>query len=311
MNFLRRDLSFRSFFLSSLFWCLLVISLAVFVAVDGFVIDRKMPIVALLDYQVEKIKEVPACDIVFVGDSSLGNAIDAEYFTELSGFSSMNLALAGSYGYAGSYNMAKRAIEQLSPKLLIVVHTPGMMGRGDALKGFLLSAPKFSDLRELRLDQQMSLLNSVGEMAFEHGTFKVNFLSWTGSKPIKTEFEEDYIKQGPRIHPTGFERGCGPTVQDTGFFLQRLSELCLNNQVDLVYMHGPMYDVMLDRSKEYLTEASSRIIEMKIPLVPDLVRIPASELGDSYDHVHPDFKRLYTEKYYHSLNDSGALAIRQ
>lgn len=306
-----RDLGFKFFFLSSFFWCGLIVSLAIFVAIDGFVMDRRMPIVALLDYQTKKLTVSPQRDIVFVGDSSLGNAIDAEHFTHFSGISSINLALAGSYGYAGSYNMAKRAIEQLSPKLLIVMHTPDMMGRGDALKGFLLSAPKFSDLKELRLDQQKSLLNSVGEMAFEHGTFKVNFRSWTGSKPIKTEFVEDYIKQGPRINPTGFERGCGPTVQDTGFFLQRLSELCLNNQVDLVYMHGPMYDVMLDNSKEYLTEASGRISEMKIPLVPDLVRIPASELGDSYDHVHPDFKRLYTEKYYHSLNDSGALAIRQ
>jgi hypothetical protein len=311
MNFLVRDLSFRSFFLSSVFWCLLTISLAVFVAVNGFVIDRKMPIVALLDYQMNKIKEVPACEIIFVGDSSLGNAINAQYFTELSGLSSINLALAGSYGYAGSYNMAKRAIEQLNPKLLIVIHTPDMMGRGDALKGFLLSAPKFSDLGELSWEQQKSLLNSVGEMVFEHGTFKVNFRSWTGSKPIKTEFVEDYIKQGPKINPTGFERGCGPTVQDTGFFLKRLSELCLNNQVDLVYMHGPMYDVMLDRSKEYLSDASSRIREMNIPLVPDQIRIPSSELGDSYDHVHPDFKRLYTEKFYHSLKNSGALNIGQ
>jgi len=68
-----------------------------------------LPYEQLYQYQVGKISQADKFDTIFIGDSSLGNLIDAEYFSEETGQKAMNLALMGSYGYAGSYNMLKRA----------------------------------------------------------------------------------------------------------------------------------------------------------------------------------------------------------
>jgi hypothetical protein len=51
-------------------------------------------------YQRDKLGTARTIDIAFVGDSSLGNAINAELFSSLSGHNAVNLALTGSYGSA-------------------------------------------------------------------------------------------------------------------------------------------------------------------------------------------------------------------
>src|SRR3954452_20542554 len=51
---------------------------------------------ALLDHQLRKIGGAPVPDTIFVGDSSLGNAISAEEWSKLAGRPAVSLALTGS-----------------------------------------------------------------------------------------------------------------------------------------------------------------------------------------------------------------------
>ena len=64
----------------------------------------------IADYQIQKIddKEFDEIDTIFVGDSSLGNAIDKKLFNSISKLRSENLSLTGSYGIAGSLGMIKK-----------------------------------------------------------------------------------------------------------------------------------------------------------------------------------------------------------
>src|SRR5262249_16834400 len=70
--------------------------------------------VKLLRYQKQKLARSHAA-LVLVGDSSLGNAIDAELLSQLSGKPTINLALTGSHGFEGAYNMLRRAFRQGTP----------------------------------------------------------------------------------------------------------------------------------------------------------------------------------------------------
>ena len=57
----------------------------------------------LLKYQESKIAATSNVETAFLGDSSLGFALDAKAFSELSGKKTLNLALTGyNYGFPGA-----------------------------------------------------------------------------------------------------------------------------------------------------------------------------------------------------------------
>ena len=71
--------------------------------------------------------------MIFVGDSSLGNSINAELFSEKSGKKAENYALTGSLGFKASYNMMK-TVHDYNPNLktVVIVQTIDMFTRGPA-----------------------------------------------------------------------------------------------------------------------------------------------------------------------------------
>src|SRR5688572_25430320 len=92
-------------------------------------LDRSpLPYRELLDYQSAKLDGQPA-DTIFVGDSTLGHAIDAELWSALSGRRSVNLALTGVYGYEGGFNFIRRSLRTLRPRNVILMYAPDMMAR--------------------------------------------------------------------------------------------------------------------------------------------------------------------------------------
>src|SRR5262249_18526331 len=91
-------------------------------------------------YQTAKIEAAAPIDIAFVGDSSLGNAIDATRFGELAARRTANLALNGSYGSGGSYNMVRKLLFAKRPQLIVVMQSIDTMRRDDAFPGFYFSA---------------------------------------------------------------------------------------------------------------------------------------------------------------------------
>ena len=62
----------------------------------------------LYRYQTERID--PEVQVIFVGDSSVGYAVDEELFTRTTGLKTQNLALTGSYGFGAALNMIRWAV---------------------------------------------------------------------------------------------------------------------------------------------------------------------------------------------------------
>jgi hypothetical protein len=88
----------------------------------------------IYDYQRDKIENLERIEVAFVGDSSLGNAIDAALFGKSSGLASANLALNGSYGAGGAYNIARAVVAHDRPRLIVVMCSP--LWRADAFRLF-------------------------------------------------------------------------------------------------------------------------------------------------------------------------------
>ena len=89
----------RYFFTSTLTACGLIACVCA-VGIWGVFFDELFGFQILNNYQIKKTQTLQNIDTVFVGDSSLGNALDAQHFSSLSGKDSVNLALTGLYGYA-------------------------------------------------------------------------------------------------------------------------------------------------------------------------------------------------------------------
>ena len=86
---------------------------------------------ALVRYQQDKIRSGVA-DTLFIGDSSLGNAISVDHWQKITGHQATNLALTGVMGYAGSLVMLENALKYAPVKNVIIMQTPDMMTRSVA-----------------------------------------------------------------------------------------------------------------------------------------------------------------------------------
>ena len=76
---------------------------ASFVAIRYNLIHRQFG--SLLDYQIEKLQGDQPIDILLVGDSSLGNSVDAKQWSHKTGKNVVSVALTGVYELYGSLNI--------------------------------------------------------------------------------------------------------------------------------------------------------------------------------------------------------------
>jgi len=256
----------------------------------------------LLAYQLEKLDRSAGLDTVFVGDSSLGNAIDTETFDRLTGRRSANLALTGLFGYAGSYNMIRRAVEK-EPGLrtVVVVQAADMMSRADDLRGYVLSTPRVLDAdlpAALRWPVARAWIGELLDWQTLKTAIRAPVLRLL-SRPVRDiVIENDYVKQASSRAPFGPVLRAEDVVPGKLDFLQRIAELCRVQNLTCVYAHGPLAAELLDRSHGFF-QAADRLIESTgLPLAaPEPVPLADSQIGDTQNHAAPGEKAAMTAVY--------------
>lgn len=256
----------------------------------------------LLAHQLGKIGAGLAPDIIFVGDSSLGNAISASAWSDLSSSRALNLALTGSFGYEGSYNMIRRVIAWQPPRRVVVMQSADMLQRDPSPEAYFLTAPGL--LSPLVVFWRFTLGARQVEDAI---TFAASYVRGRlrgappSVAPATGQIVNDYIKQGPRLtsNPNAEIWSERSVRSDKAYYLGLIAKLCTEHGIDCIYAHGPLMEPNCSLSTAYFSQAA-RIIAAKGIRLAQVGPICFSEreVGDSIDHVHPDFKLAYTRKYY-------------
>lgn len=275
------------------------LQLSVVLVLVGWVLVRFNPQTyqRLYRYQLEKLERAPACSTVFIGDSSLGNAIDAEEYTRLSGRPALNLALTGLYGYAGSYNMLKAAHRQHSElRTVVLMQTVDMLTRGTSMKGYVRSASAWSDFSELEGRDKFS--------------FTKNYVKYVRSIPLnvwdrpKDVFQNDYIRQGSKHQPEAEQPAFSAEKINAGKlkYLLKIQAYCEKHDLKLLYLHGPLYERKIEASTGYLQAVEVLFKANDIPFINESPGIREEQLGDNLDHVHPEHKTTFTHLYYDVLS---------
>lgn len=251
-------------------------------------------------YQRHKINGAQAIDIAFVGDSSLGNAINASLLSSLSGYNAVNLALTGSYGSGGAYNMAYKVLQHHRPRLIVIMQSIDVMRRKDAFPGFYFSAEPSqllttSPIRILELYFSLKTARRVVEQFWKNGLAKPSQL-----------FENDYIAQTSAFSPAA-ELGMNPLLpnmvtQAQFDYVGQIAQLCRHHGTECVYAYGPIYDGYCSQAADYVAKVESGVRATGLPIVAGTpLCIPEDELGDTVDHVRPDLKDTYTRRYFELL----------
>lgn len=258
----------------------------------------------LFDYQVRKLDQADPVDIIFVGDSSLGNAIDADLFGKLAGARTLNLALSGTYGVGASYNMIRRSFERHHPRLVVVMQSLKTMKRPEAAAGYFFTTnhPQWSDLSPIELAKVYLSLRAASETVIE--------IRRNGLARMATAMVGDYVPQQMR----GTDRLMPPAeVADEPLlpgmisreqlrFLRRIGAFCKAKGVACLYASGPIYDGYCAQSAAYQAALADAVRAAGLILVEGTpLCIPIAQVGDAVDHVKPEFKDEYTRRYFTAI----------
>jgi hypothetical protein len=270
---------------------------------------------ALVDLQRRKVEAAPRVDILFLGDSSLGNAIDAGLVSELSGRSALNLALTGAYGFGGSYNLLRKVLERQRPQLVVVFQTLDMLSRPQSPAGLYFTSDGV-DLSEVTpLDVMKIYLNfGVAKRAYR----SLQATGWTLSR--SPQLTNDYVRAASGVgrasleeriqRPLDLDRIHPEAMRQLG----RIASLCREHALRCVYAFGPIFEGYCQSERDYVDRAARAIRETGLSVVAGTpVCIPRAELGDTIDHVAPEKEDAYTRRYYELLDAAildGALTRR-
>ncbi len=258
-------------------------------------------------YQINKIEKADKdINTIFIGDSSLGNVINAKLWRTLSSQKSLNLALTASYGYEGAYNILRHALfYKLHPKNVVIMFNLEQMRNDVSYLAFVQTSPIFWD-KEIPL-LEVAKLYWITMMNGHVLWFNlVNFVETKklGKQHIN-DIANDYIMQGGTSRKENrFIKDFFPyTIHDINpkktLFLKRIKEICIKEKLNCIYAHGPMVNERCKDYKEYQDKADSYIKASGFRIVKDTpVCVPSRDMGDSSYHVHPEVKGEYTKKYF-------------
>lgn len=265
----------------------------------------------LRQYQLSKLASRNDVQTVIVGDSSAGNAIDAEEFTRLSGTQTANLALTASYGFTGAYNMVRHALlTQPNLETILIVATPDIWRREVSRDGYIHT------LNGLPLDSLTSVFGRTPLEAWQY-EFNPKQLYWYLRYLVEgtlgtTEFSNDYIRQSPATYANGeriveVDVALSPVLHhDKMSVLRMLGALCKTEHLKCVFMHGPMHATVYGNSTETLNKLTEELTLLSgsgIEVAPDFFVYANEHMGDSKDHIDTAFKMKSTEDYWSAFEE--------
>jgi hypothetical protein len=268
----------------------------------------------LLKFQESKIAALSDVDTVFLGDSSLGYALDARAFSGLSGRKTVNLALTGyNYGFGGAYALLKQLLTKTRPNNVVIALTPQTYAlsiaqlNGLPIRGFL-QASRQSPQKVFAISPFIS--KEAVEMLSKE-LFDKRYLS-EGIDYLRGKAEPlpGYFQQFDYLQPSNDKLNVSTVIESWGVdvthdydvFFSKMAQLCHTNGLNCLYMHSTLLELVVGRNRAFIKELGNRIetagirVPYKLP-----IEIPESDIGNTINHVRPNLQPLYTRKFYELL----------
>lgn len=263
-----------------------------------------LPYEKIYEYQIAKLETRNASQL-FIGDSSLGNSVDAGLWSSLSGEPTLNLALTGAFGYEGSYWMLRRALSAgMRPKIVYLMQTPDMMTRSPVEDDLLAEISEAKGPAALAAWWRKRMNLQELDSAFSYVLRSVR-----ARKKTRQDYNivDDYMQQGGRIAPGEIDPSIDvdAILPEKSEYLKKFAGLCRSNRIECLYIHGPIAEKTCENSAAYFTSVEDIVEKAGLPLLSrQPMCIPMSDLGDAVDHVAPSRKDAFTSALFDLVKKS-------
>jgi hypothetical protein len=246
----------------------------------------------LLFYQLNKL-ENNSYETIFLGDSTLGNAIDSKLWEDLTGKSSANLALTGSVSFEGSLALLEKSKMDKLKNVYIFTGTdiwmrPVSQGYDDV--------NKFDKKKENLYFLITKNLNQNDFKRILRELFNVH-----KNHEFYPKIVNDYIKQNNKtdIKKLKFNFDEKKINEQKIFYLKKINKFCVENKIKCIHLHGPIINSFCEKFeyRNYISRVNKILKDNDIIFSPDVICINSNEVGDGEDHVGPEYKKKYTIKY--------------
>ncbi len=271
----------------------------------------QQPYESLVRYQLDKARRCPEGAVVLLGDSSLGNGVDATLLSQLLGRPVVNLALTGHDSFLGTYYLAREALPN-NPSLLVCIVTPetfrlpvskrvlDLLGEGESSFSFETLAAQIFATSEM-VGQSKVYHKTLFERAY--GLRLLGFRQDTERHVAQLE-KLDYLPQGP---PRDWDKL--PARQVTRFeaepdhllWAQKTQQLCASYGKPILWALGPSFEGAYSQPE---FEAQAQAVLPDFPrLYPGLANFPAPLLGDTASHLNAEGRDQYTRQVAKAIRD--------
>ena len=252
----------------------------------------------LYRYQLAKLATSEPVALLLVGDSSLGNAVDARAWTRSLHQPVLSLALSGDYGYRGTLNMIRRTLRKQRPKAVVIFQTLDIATRKPSYEGQIYTAERLADLTGV---PPIRLLATLASLDPPLSALATAFRDPEDMSAIATT---DYYPQAPAgrrrpLHPVDTPPLAADDIRPLDIAsLSEIAALCRNSGIRCLYMHGPFVQPQCAGSAEYLDALDEQISSTGLEVVPGTpICMPRADAGDAEDHVVPELKSRYSVRY--------------
>jgi hypothetical protein len=289
----------------------------------GYVERHVLPLTdndLILAQRLDKIAKTDDVVIAFVGDSSLGNAIDETRVGEAFGSQAVNLGLTGSFGVEGSLNMLRRTKARWPDtlKTVVIMQTVDMFTRAVTPEGYMRTlcddcVPVGTILRDDDATGDGRLMAEYAVNRVFHYQYITRVMKrLMGHKNLRVQpFDpaHDYIQQGENAFVKRKGKpltGINPSQLNLEKFayLKQIDTECKNLQLNCVFAYGPVYQEVADLSADYMAEMTKRIQSnwSFAGPVPSYL-LQKEQVGDSLDHAATSAKADVTDYYIDQLKN--------
>ena len=236
-------------------------------------------------------------DTVFVGDSSLGFGLYAPVFNQATGRHSVNVALNGQFGFAGSYSMARYALAR-HPEIrnIVVITASDAFTRPNSDRGYVLSATD-TDLTQFDWPTRFSIAETFGRELLDAKVIR-QLAKYVSGMPV-TPLQDEYPRVSPKrpwIDPTGIQ--VSQIHFDGLYYLLKIRDLCRTKHAKCIFAFGPLLDTKFKNSRAYLLRADTMVRASGFVLAdPNPIAVERKNLADVADHVTHEYKHTTTLHY--------------
>lgn len=250
----------------------------------------------IFNYQKTKINNTRNIDTIFLGDSTLGNAINIELFDKITKLNSINLALNKSYGFAGQYNLLKRILLINKKKInkVYIINSLFFLDTDLEDEAFFVTSKNIFDFFESK--NKIHFLLNYYKYFLKYIAILYNFDENEYKIFVNESISDDFIKQKKQQKLT-IKINNLKNLDNKYYYFSKLVNLCKKNNIELFYLNGPIY-------KKFFLENQSKINNKifyekftNITIIKDLVLLDKDKVGDFPTHVNKSFKDLITNEY--------------